>query len=672
MKELIGKELREHGKIAVLGLAVFGVVLALAYSSCTQLLERTGLGYAYYGEESLQPLLSNSLLTQAAIFCALFGTLLGWLQIRAEKHPDLWAFLIHRPVGRGTILQSKLLSGLLLYATGAGLPVVGLVLITAIPGKVAAPFEWAMALPLLAILLNGTAFHLAGLLMGLRRTRWYGSRAFGLGPPVFAVVATFGLPEFWQALLFILFAQGLLAFAVWSSFRTSGQYSGQPMAGKLALIVTCTVSAAAVIAFLASGLMSLLWTNRISNYSHYVLTKHGTVLKITQYGLEGGSIVDLNGNPVIDETTGQRMLPKDLTRQYGLSTSVRFVPGLEPGNIVEERGRYLDAHRFFHPWSIVDKALWYLTADGRLVAYHVLSRRQIAVLVPPPDPGGAEGRFLRPPLHSYRAVNAQETMMAMPTMRTAYLVDLEKPEVRPILTVTNGDSILGVAQIASRLSQSNKNVALVLSRASIHLVDFEGSLKFELPFNPPPSEYSTISVNLFEKGGYGLRFDPDPQVNQKLNGRLLTHIKWISPDGSIERTLDLPKLPEVEFETFADKCLTSLVPPVIPLYPSKPGEWLAHLFRLVPALVCAALGWWLCSRNAFPTRARLGWFVFHLLFGIPGFLAFLAVQEWPPKERCPACDKVRVMNHVRCEHCGAPVPPPAKTGIEIFEPLEAK
>src|SRR5262245_34385644 len=164
MRELIRKELREHFKVAVLGFAVLVVVLALAYSRSANLLERSGFGSGYISNESLQPLLATDLLVQAAFFCCIFGALLGWLQIRAEKHPDLWAFLIHRPVPRSTILQSKILGGLILYAAGAGLPALGLVLIARIPGKVAAPFEWAMALPLLAIFLLGAAFYLAGLI----------------------------------------------------------------------------------------------------------------------------------------------------------------------------------------------------------------------------------------------------------------------------------------------------------------------------------------------------------------------------------------------------------------------------------------------------------------------------------------------------------------------------
>jgi uncharacterized OB-fold protein len=48
-------------------------------------------------------------------------------------------------------------------------------------------------------------------------------------------------------------------------------------------------------------------------------------------------------------------------------------------------------------------------------------------------------------------------------------------------------------------------------------------------------------------------------------------------------------------------------------------------------------------------------------------LAFIAVQEWPARERCASCGKLRIVENERCEHCGSPFPAPKLTGTEIFE-----
>jgi len=181
MKTLIQKDLRENLKIALLGLLIFSLLLLQAYQSCISSSANLAAGRWSGQTDSLQPLLASNLLTDASFFCILFGAILGWLQTRNEAHRDLWAFLIHRPVTRAEIFWSKTMAGLCLYIFGAGLPLLILVLVVRMPGHVAAPFEWAMVLPLVSIFLSGVAYYFAGLLTGLRQARWYGSRIFGLG-----------------------------------------------------------------------------------------------------------------------------------------------------------------------------------------------------------------------------------------------------------------------------------------------------------------------------------------------------------------------------------------------------------------------------------------------------------------------------------------------------------
>jgi hypothetical protein len=91
----------------------------------------------------------------------------------------------------------------------------------------------------------------------------------------------------------------------------------------------------------------------------------------------------------------------------------------------------------------------------------------------------------------------------------------------------------------------------------------------------------------------------------------------------------------------------------------------------MPAVLCAMIGWGLGRRHDFPARAQAGWVVFHLFFGLPGLLAFLSVQEWPARETCPNCKKLRVVDREKCPHCGAAFAPPEKNGTEIFAPLAA-
>jgi hypothetical protein len=87
-------------------------------------------------------------------------------------------------------------------------------------------------------------------------------------------------------------------------------------------------------------------------------------------------------------------------------------------------------------------------------------------------------------------------------------------------------------------------------------------------------------------------------------------------------------------------------------------------------LISLPIGWWLGSRYHFSLTAQAGWAVFHVLFGVPGLLAFLSVQEWPAREACAKCKRLRLVDRAQCEHCGAEWAPPQKTGTEVFAPLE--
>src|ERR1017187_1556616 len=144
-------------------------MLSLRLATLTNLITRNMSGQM----NALQPLLAHSLLIENTFFCGLFGAALGWLQSRNQAHRDLWAFLIHRPVTRTEIFLGKTIAGLCLYAFGAGLPLAILVAVVRVPGQVAAPFEWAMVLPLVSVFLMGLAWYYAGLLTGLRQARWY-------------------------------------------------------------------------------------------------------------------------------------------------------------------------------------------------------------------------------------------------------------------------------------------------------------------------------------------------------------------------------------------------------------------------------------------------------------------------------------------------------------------
>src|SRR6266850_5869501 len=178
MKTIIRKELRENLKLAALGIVIFTLLILQSYhdsSSALQDMSSQPYGYAQIAEK-VQPLLASGFLTQTCFFCAIFGALLGWMQIFNERHRDLQAFLLHRPATRTEIFSAKAIAGSVLYLLTTALPLLCLLAWVRFPGHLAVPFEWRMAIPSLAYCLAGLVFYFAGMLTGLRQARWYASR----------------------------------------------------------------------------------------------------------------------------------------------------------------------------------------------------------------------------------------------------------------------------------------------------------------------------------------------------------------------------------------------------------------------------------------------------------------------------------------------------------------
>src|SRR5258708_26679337 len=99
--------------------------------------------------------------------------------------------------------------------------------------------------------------------------------------------------------------------------------------------------------------------------------------------------------------------------------------------------------------------------------------------------------------------------------------------------------------------------------------------------------------------------------------------------------------------------LASIIPPALVAVGwfaernSPDAEWNWGRITLISLLLALLLsvvpGWWLGTRYNQSLGARVGWAVFLFLTGVPGLLAFLAVQEWPAREMCPGCKRLRAV-----------------------------
>ncbi len=672
MKALIGKELRENLKLAVLGLAAITLLAVWSWRDYAGMMEDAALGLRRLGQEHLQPVQSGLFQVGTIWLCVLFGAVLGWMQIFNERHRDLWAFLVHRPASRTEIFFGKIIAGLAIYIVAAGLPLACFIAWAAMPGHVAAPFQWAMALPIASFFLAGIAFYFAGMLTGLRQARWYASRTLGLGLALLVLLATF-LPSwrFWQILVAMLMGIAILATAVWGGFHSDGHYEGQPALGKPALTASLTVGAL-VVAFLGFGLLFKLLPSLSDSerWSSYVMIKDGTIDRQIEGGGKPPEFVDLEGKPLVDPKTGRMIEEEGFKRRACKSISI-------PIDWAKQRLSRRNPPTFFTFWQATSDTIWYYwNPYGRLVGYDIATRRFIGSLGPKgfaKNLVGEGDRFNAP--DEYRSLQVPPRILQ--TATGVYRADLQDHTTRTLFTAEKDDTIVGAADIS--LNEADWDYTAVVTRRFVHLLTPDGKVVWKTPYEPAYPDYNRVRVSFLAKPGqFALWIAPSRRVNKEAEWKLPTHVAWIDSEQGVFKGVDLPNLnlPRNGYSLEA-KLSSLLMPPALwagwYLFEDRePPElpWKLVLISLAAAAaVWVPLGLRLGWRYNFNVRAQLGWAVFHLLCGIPGFLAFLSVQEWPAQETCSNCEKLRSIDREKCEHCGAEFPAPAKTGTEIFEPL---
>ena len=661
MKTLIQKELRENFKLAVIGTIVLTLLLLAAFRSYTSLLTNTDLtfsGGAY--RDRLQPLLSEAFLIPTGWFCAIFGAVIGFLQIHNERHRDLWAFLVHRPVTRTQIFLSKVTAGAALYSVAAGLPLLVFVLYARMPGHVAAPFEWAMALPACGFFLSGMAFYFAGMLVSLRQARWYASRGFGLGVALLVCGAAIGIPawHFWQTLLIAFCGAGVLAAAGWGAFQSGGYFEGQPALGKGATVVSLLGGAVLVI-LAAAFLFGQLLPNQMTTWSHYIMTKDGVIYKQRQTG-RNTEIINLDDTLLKDPKTGRPVEYRDFYRKVaGMNSILVYV-------------RKPSRSAFFNFLGATPDTLWYYsTHSKRLLACDRLTRRFVASVGPNGFSQNADAINDR-----FTVANHGNSVTPPRTWATAtevYDVDLDKRTTRKVFSTTADDPIEGIHDVMPSIE--NWDYTIVATRRFVHVLTQDGQLAWKQPYRPIGRRYTQIQVSVLEPAGtFALWIGPGGVARP---GQILpTEVTWIDKAQGVLKRVELPTLGWSSRDPgLTEQVLSALMPPlgvaVVGLQDDTPLNefWRLLVFAFVAAVICVTVGWRLGRRYNFSRGAQLRWALFHLAFGVPGLLTFLSVQEWPSREACRHCKKLRVVDREDCEYCGTEFAAPGKVGIEIFEPL---
>jgi hypothetical protein len=210
------------------------------------------------------------------------------------------------------------------------------------------------------------------------------------------------------------------------------------------------------------------------------------------------------------------------------------------------------------------------------------------------------------------------------------------------------------------------------------LIDADGAVRWQVPhINAGRACWVKISW-LDAYKGFAVWSGNYHPINRRnaASLRRYTEVSIVSNDGGVVRNANLEPTgmkSRQALQSWSYRVSSIFMPPLPILYKlmgwdSVPWDLIGISFAA--AFVCALIGWQLGRRYHYQFKRQARWFVFHLLFGFPGLMAFLCVQEWPARERCPKCKRMRVVDRTRCEYCDAEFAPARRNGTEIFEPLE--
>jgi hypothetical protein len=680
MKALIWKELRENLKWAVLALLLVGGIKALL------------------GPPSL---MDYEWLQFVSFIAAVFGAVLGFLQLYGESRDDRRALLLHRPLSRSQIFLSKIIAGVGLYLVAMGIPLACAVAWAATPGHIAAPFRWPLALPWLADILTGVVYYFAGMLIAQREARWYGSRALVLAAGFLCSFLVWSMPEFWHAVSAIVIMAAMVAVAAWGSFLTGGEYTPQRRLAKTGL----AVSFLAALLFLSVTLKLAIGASFDSDTKdRYTLDRGGRLLFVHSERGKSPSVIDLEGREPPE-------LKGKLLDHHAISEIEAPVSGSAWPKFHSYRnpGRFSVAHQND---SNSGGERWFYVSDlGRLLGYDPQSKRLIGSIGPdgfvPPEEQPRE-RFKGDLYYPTLPFETGPTpYLSFPG--GVYTVDYARRTIQKRFSPAEDQTVLWT--IRWKDEKHKLSLAFVGTDKSVHAVDETGKAIFSAPLAYDVEKYGNLRFGRLDNPErFVIWYEPSWQLRTEAVKTMPSYlVEYDASGGEIARRT-LPHRPLIEPSSFQEAlglatpaAEAAVLVEATENFSSKAGtnagdevnllafhleeitqyfipgagldraagdgaDFAFKAWILLSALPCALVCFLITRRHAFSHTHSISWALAGFFFGWVGLLLMFALQEWPARTACPKCHRLRVVTRNTCEHCGAPHAAPAADGTEIFTP----
>jgi hypothetical protein len=296
-------------------------------------------------------------------------------------------------------------------------------------------------------------------------------------------------------------------------------------------------------------------------------------------------------------------------------------------------------------------------------------------------------------LRPYTEIWYSQPLLAFPS--EVYRLDLQRPSIRKVFTAPSGEEILGAVSsgdsTATMTSYGTRaQFDAIGTTKNVYVQSPDGAPQLTVPRDRRAAGYGDVAVVRALKASGSPTFvwyHPEngtlPAGQMKKATGLITEF---SDDARVlaQYTLPLPAAGRAEQTDYWAVAVTALALPVGELLAStlygliEPHSMLARsptritwIVSIAASLIAALLAFLLGGLWAFERNRRGLWVAVGVALGPLGALLMLSLIGWPTRERCASCSRQRVVTRVRCEHCGAPFPPPVLDGTEIFEPARS-
>jgi hypothetical protein len=715
MKSILWKEFRENLKWGVLLLlaATFGIIALQVF------------------EPHKIVLFNEEYMVQAAFGFAAGALALGILQTVFEGSRDRWAFLMHRGVSPERILAAKAIAGLTYILVAAGIPLLGMTWWCSRPGNVPAPFH--SIAPLVGVIGIFAAFPawFAGVLIGLRDVRWYGSRILPLGLALAPIISVLVATQYWhvskmvQTIPMSLLATAIYAAAAVGVVKHRGGYLSQSRPSRWCLALTTAFGSLilllCVFTMTIEGLrevdVDLLQNTRSI---HYAITDEGNVVRVETDASSrprGPRLVDPASGELVNVSLAGPWDPFFGRSNVGLEISKKHAPR-------QELGQYAERAILLRSIRVGDSLWYYLPLEGVVEGYSTdPGPRRIQRFGPNGDFEDGEvvtrrfkGRASEPLtslMRNYQVHSALPNGVGhavpnfvnwvnflgfedgiysiVPGSPGVYQV-YHAPEENPLLEFAPCDSESAVWLLHQKTARKVVLSEAVDGKATELPSDADGRLSFHedlpgyeirYPEALPESGVKMFDLPEVKQVAYrwNLRWDHRNGTRHQcvvIATRGGEIVKQIVHDGPTFAKIDsyfAPIYPlgfmETYLRLFPEPARGVPVAGVPTDYFVTPPTYAYEIVMCLSTLFTAMVTVLIAKRASQSNASIVRWVLGVVIFGPAGLVTLLMLRERPRCQLCAVCSQRRPISAAVCPHCSKPFPKPDTDGTEILLPMNS-